>query len=61
MAAAMNFVPSITEPPPTARRKSTPSAFACATAFMQVSYRGFGSMPANSITRRPLRAAMTCS
>ena len=37
MAAAMNFVPSMTEPPPTARRKSTCSRRARSTARIRVS------------------------
>ena len=47
-AAAMNFAASITLPPPTASMKSSFSFFIRATAFMQVSYSGFGSIPQNS-------------
>ena len=36
-AAAMNLVASITEPPPTASRKSNPPSRICATACMEVS------------------------
>ncbi len=36
-AAAMNFTASITEPPPTASRKSNPPPLICATAFIEVS------------------------
>ena len=36
-AAAMNFVPSSTEPPPTASRKSSFSARTCSTARISVS------------------------
>ncbi len=48
----MNFVPSSTDPPPTASRKSMSPARTISTAFISVSKRGFGSMPPNSVTGR---------
>ncbi len=44
------LVSSITEPPPTASRKSICSWRTCCTALIGVSKVGFGSMPANSAT-----------
>ena len=61
MAAATNFVASITDPPPTARRKSIFFSLATSTAFIAVSYSGLGSMPPNSVTSNLSRAAFTLS
>jgi len=55
----MNFVPSMTDPPPTASRKSAPSARTFSTARIRVRKRGFGSMPPNSEIAKPARAART--
>ena len=44
------FFPSITEPPPTANKKSTFLSCTISTAFIKVSYLGFGSIPPNAIT-----------
>ena len=60
-AAAMNLLPSITEPPPTASRKSIFSRLTNSTAGIKVSYRGLGSMPENSNVTRPAKAAFTSS
>ncbi len=57
----MNFVPSITDPPPTANRKSTPSTRANSIARTSVAYSGLGSIPPNSTTERPRSAAITWS
>ncbi len=58
-AAARNLLPSITEPPPTARMKSDPAARATSAARIIVSKLGLGSMPPNSATERPFNAAIT--
>ena len=47
-AAEINFTPSMTLPPPTAKMKPIFSARIISTAFIKVSKRGFGSMPPNS-------------
>ncbi len=60
-AAAMNLVPSMTEPPPTARMNSALVSRATWTAFIRVSKLGFGSMPPNSVTLAWARAARTSS
>ena len=52
----MSFVASTTEPPPTARTKSTPCSLMKATARSHVSRDGFGSMPPNCSTLRLPRA-----
>ena len=52
----MSFVPSMTEPPPTASRKSTSRSLPSAIASRSVSIDGLGSMPQNSTVSRPARA-----
>ncbi len=49
----MNFVPSITDPPPTASKKSIFSFFTISTAFIKVSNLGLGSTPPNFKTFLP--------
>jgi len=61
MAAAMNLVPSSTEPPPTASRNPAFSARASFTASISVRYSGFGWMPPNSMTVQCASAALTWS
>ncbi len=56
-AAAINLVPSRTEPPPTAKRKSTLAVRTSSTALSKVSRVGLGSIPPNSIRSRPAKAA----
>ena len=51
-AAAMNFVASITDPPPTASRKVISSCLIRSMALIAVAKRGFGSIPPNSTTMR---------
>ena len=60
-AEARNFVPSITEPPPTASKKSIFSAFIMANARSKVLYCGLGSMPPNSKTSWFFSAPLTFS
>jgi len=60
-AADINFTPSITLPPPTARRKSIFCSRIISTAFINVSKRGLASIPPNSIISKPDNAAVTCS
>ena len=56
----MNLVPSMTEPPPTANRKSTFSLRTISTAFISVSYLGLASMPENSMNSKASNALTTC-
>ena len=55
----MSFVPSMTDPPPTASRKSEPFSRPKATASRTVSTEGLGSMPQNSTQSRPSSAFKT--
>ena len=58
-AAERNLVPSITEPPPTASRKSMFLDFITAKASIRIAYSGFGGIPPNSETVYPFRASVT--
>jgi hypothetical protein len=60
-AAATNFAPSSTDPPPTARIQSSFCARTTSTARISVSKSGFASTPKNSTTVRPPSAAATCA
>ena len=60
-AAAMNLQASITDPPPSAIMKSSFLSRASFTAFMQVAYSGFGSIPPNSTNLRLPMAATVWS
>ena len=60
-AADINLVPSITEPPPTARIKSIFCSLTTATAFIKVSKCGFASIPPNSTTSKPFKFSSTCA
>ena len=60
-AAEINFTPSITLPPPTAKIKSIFCSRIISTAFIKVSNLGFGSIPPNSIISKPFKAEVTAS
>ncbi len=57
--AAINFTPSITEPPPTASTKSIDSARTISKAGSNAAMSGLGSTPQNSCRVRPSSAVLT--
>ncbi len=61
LAAAINFVPSMTDPPPTATIKSILFSLTISTPLRTVSTRGFGSIPDSSNTSKSDSFSITLS